>query len=154
MKHRSRFLTLLLGLVSATAVAGPSADFIERGQLAPCPSSPNCVSSLATDDGHRVAPLAIPGDASTQMAALLAVVRDMPRTEIQVQTGNYLWVVFASRLLRFRDDVEFLLGPGDGVQVRSASRLGYSDLGVNRARVETIRAKLSQGARVSVRASE
>ncbi|TAL09763.1 MAG: DUF1499 domain-containing protein [Porticoccaceae bacterium] len=154
MKHRSRFLTLLLGLVSATAVAGPSADFIERGQLAPCPSSPNCVSSLATDDGHRIAPLAVPGDASTQMAALLAVVRDMPRTEIQAQTENYLWVVFSSRLMRFRDDVEFLLGPGDGVQVRSASRLGYSDLGVNRARVETIRAKLSQGARVSVRASE
>ena len=146
MPNRSRFLTLVFGFVSATAVAGPSADFIERGQLAPCPSSPNCVSSLATDDGHRVAPLAIPGDASTQMAVLLAVVRDMPRTEIQVQTDNYLWVVFASRLLRFRDDVEFLLGPGDGVQVRSASRLGYSDLGVNRERVEMIRARLTAAA--------
>ncbi|MGE0252858.1 MAG: DUF1499 domain-containing protein [Dongiaceae bacterium] len=143
MTHRSRFITLLLGLVSAAACAGPSADFIERGQLAPCPSSPNCVSSLATDDGHRIAPLAIPGDAAAQMAALLAVVGDMPRTEIQVQTDNYLWVVFTSRLLRFRDDVEFLLGPGGAVQVRSASRLGYSDLGVNRARVETIRARLA-----------
>ena len=143
MTHRSRFITLLLGLVSAAACAGPSADFIERGQLAPCPSSPNCVSSLATDEGHRIAPLAIPGDAAAQMAALLAVVGDMPRTEIQAQTDNYLWVVFTSRLLRFRDDVEFLLGPGDAVQVRSASRLGYSDLGVNRQRVETIRAKLT-----------
>jgi uncharacterized protein (DUF1499 family) len=146
MPHRSRFLTLLFGLVSAAAVAGPSADFIERGQLAPCPSFPNCVSSQATDDGHRIAPLAIQGDASVQMAALLAVVRDMPRTEIQVQTDNYLWVVFASRLLRFCDDVEFLLGPGDGVQVRSASRMGYSDLGVNRERVETIRARLTTAA--------
>lgn len=129
--------------VTAPAAAGPSADFIEHGQLAPCPSSPNCVSSLATDDGHRVAPLAIPGDAAAQMAALLAVVGDMPRTEIQAQADNYLWVVFTSRLLRFRDDVEFLLGPGGAVQVRSASRLGYSDLGVNRKRVETIRARLT-----------
>jgi uncharacterized protein (DUF1499 family) len=55
-------------------------------------------------------------------------------------------VVFTSRLLRFRDDVEFLLGPGDAVQVRSASRLGYSDLGVNRKRVETIRARLTAAA--------
>lgn len=129
--------------VTAPAAAGPSADFIEHGQLAPCPSSPNCVSSLATDDGHRVAPLVIPGDAAAQMAALLAVVGDMPRTEIQAQADNYLWVVFTSRLLRFRDDVEFLLGPGGAVQVRSASRLGYSDLGVNRKRVETIRARLT-----------
>jgi uncharacterized protein (DUF1499 family) len=143
MTDRSRFITLLLGLVSAAAVAGPSADFIATGQLAPCPSSPNCVSSLATDDGHRIAPLAIPGDASAQMDALLAVVRNLPRTEIKAQTDGYLWVVFTSRLLRFRDDVEFLLGPGDAVQVRSASRLGYSDLGVNRARVEMIRAKLT-----------
>ena len=146
MTHRSRFITLLLGLVSAAACAGPSADFIERGQLAPCPSSPNCVSSLATDEGHRIAPLAIPGDAATQMASLLAVVGDMPRAEIQVETDNYLWVVFTSRLLRFRDDVEFLLGPGDAVQVRSASRLGYSDLGVNRQRVETIRARMTAAA--------
>lgn len=146
MTHRSRFITLLLGLVSAAACAGPSVDFIERGQLAPCPSSPNCVSSLATDESHRIAPLAIPGDAAAQMAALLAVVGDMPRTEIQAQTDNYLWVVFPSRLLRFRDDVEFLLGPGGAVQVRSASRLGYSDLGVNRKRVETIRARLSAAA--------
>jgi uncharacterized protein (DUF1499 family) len=146
MTHRSRFITLLLGLVSAAACAGPSADFIERGQLAPCPSSPNCVSSLATDDGRRIAPLAIPGDTATQIARLLAVVGDMPRTEIQAQADNYLWVVFTSRLLRFRDDVEFLLGPGDAVQVRSASRLGYSDLGVNRKRVETIRARLTAAA--------
>ncbi len=146
MTHRSRFITLLLGLVSAAACARPSADFIARGQLAPCPSSPNCVSSLASDEGHRIAPLVIPGDAATQMAALLAVVGDMPRTEIQAQTDNYLWVVFTSRLLRFRDDVEFLLGPGGAVQVRSASRLGYSDLGVNRARVETIRARLTAAA--------
>ncbi len=146
MTHRSRFITLLLGLVSAAACARPSADFIARGQLAPCPSSPNCVSSLASDEGHRIAPLAIPGDAAAQMAALLAVVGDMPRTEIQAQTDNYLWVVFTSRLLRFRDDVEFLLGPGDAVQVRSASRLGYSDLGVNRKRVETIRARLAAAA--------
>ena len=143
MTHRSRFLTLLLGLVSAAAVAGPSADFIATGRLAPCPSSPNCVSSLATDDGHRIASLAISGDAAAQMAALLAVVHDLPRTEIKAQTDHYLWVVFTSRLLRFRDDVEFLCGTDGAVQVRSASRLGYSDLGVNRARVEMIRAKLT-----------
>jgi len=146
MPHRARLLTLLLGLVSAPVVAGPSADFIGTGRLAPCPSSPNCVSSQATDDGHRIASLAIAGDAGAQMAALVAVVRDLPRTEIKAQTDGYLWVVFTSRLLRFRDDVEFLLGPGDAVQVRSASRLGYSDLGVNRARVETIRAKLTTAA--------
>lgn len=143
MTRYSRLTALLLSLVSLTAVAaGPSAATIDSGQLAPCPSSPNCVSSQATDNDHRIQPLAIPGDAAQQMAALRAVVNGMPRTEISGQTDRYLWVVFTSRLMRFRDDVEFLIGADGTVQVRSASRLGHSDLGVNRERVEAIRAKL------------
>ncbi len=77
------------------------------------------------------------------MAKLVALVKAMPRTTIVDSTDNYLYAEFASKLMGFVDDVEFYLDPAESViQVRSASRLGESDLGVNRKRLEEIRAAL------------
>ena len=107
-------------------------------RFAPVPQSPNCVSSRASEDDktHYVAPFAHAFDAVK--AAALA----MPRTELVEEADGYARIVFKTRWLGFKDDLE-LEQDGDVVHVRSASRVGYSDLGVNRKRVETLRTRLS-----------
>ena len=117
------------------------------GILSPCPASPNCVSSQAPDEEHRVAPLPYTGPAGEAMARLLALVRSLPRTDVVTRTGSYLHVEFTSLLFRFVDDVEFLADDAAKViHVRSASRLGKSDLGVNRKRIEKIRKRWQETA--------
>jgi uncharacterized protein (DUF1499 family) len=117
---------------------------VKEGKLAPCPTSPNCVISQGDEDAeHAIAPLAYSGDPAQAIAKLTAIVKAMPRTTIIESTDSYLYAEFASQLLGFVDDVEFYLDPAESViQVRSASRLGQSDLGVNRQRVEAIRQEL------------
>jgi uncharacterized protein (DUF1499 family) len=110
------------------------------GRLRACPDSPNCVSSQAQDAGHRVDPLPAGSDPAAALPGLRAVIEGMPRTQIVSAEGDYLHATFTSALFRFVDDVELLLDRGAGVvHVRSASRIGYSDLGANRKRVEAIR---------------
>ena len=120
----------------------------ETGRLAPCKRSPNCVSSQADpqDERHYIAPLALKGNASGNViAAVRKAVESMPRTTVvQVEPG-YLYVEFRSKLMGFVDDVEFLYDPVKGVvHVRSASRLGRRDFGVNRERVEQLRSLLEK----------
>ncbi|MBE9112824.1 DUF1499 domain-containing protein [Nodosilinea sp. LEGE 07298] len=114
---------------------------VKEGKLTPCPDSPNCVISQGnTDAEHAIAPLAFSGDPAEAMAKLATVVKAMPRTTVIESTDNYLYAEFASKLMGFVDDVEFYLDPAESaIQVRSASRMGKSDLGVNRQRVEAIR---------------
>jgi len=119
----------------------PTSLGISHGRLAPCPSSPNCVSSLADDDLHRIAPLPFSGAAAVAIGRIEGIVRSLPRVSVTASTENYLHAEFRSAVFLFVDDVEFLADEAAGVvQVRSASRVGSSDLGVNRKRVETIRA--------------
>lgn len=120
---------------------------VKAGKLPPCPSSPNCVISQGDADAeHAIAPLAYSGAAAQAMAQLVAIVTAMPRTAIIESTDNYLYAEFTSKLMGFVDDVEFYLDPAESViQVRSASRLGQSDLGANRQRVETLRQALGAG---------
>lgn len=118
---------------------------VKAGKLAPCPSSPNCVISQGDADAeHAIAPLTYSGSSAEAMALLVAVVNAMSRTSIVESTDNYLYVEFTSKLMGFVDDVEFYLDPAESViHVRSASRLGQSDLGVNRQRIEAIRQALA-----------
>ncbi len=110
------------------------------GKLAPCPSSPNCVSSQSSDDAHRIAPLTYSGRAADAMKKLTAIVQTFPRTSVITVSDSYLHAEFTSALFRFVDDVEFLVdNTAKVIHVRSASRMGYSDLGVNRKRIEQIR---------------
>ncbi|HZG37979.1 MAG TPA: DUF1499 domain-containing protein [Nodosilinea sp.] len=117
---------------------------VKAGKLAPCPSSPNCVISQGDADAeHAIAPLAYSGDPAAAMARLVAVVKAMPRTAVVESTDSYLYTEFTSQWMGYVDDVEFYLDPdASAIQVRSASRLGQSDLGVNRKRVEAIRQAL------------
>ena len=119
---------------------------IDRGKLAVCPATPNCVNSQApsSDSEHAIAPIKFGGADSAIMDNLKLVVKQMPRASTVKETNNYLNAEFTSKLMGFIDDVEFYIDDASKlIQVRSASRLGESDLGVNRQRIEEIRLKLS-----------
>lgn len=116
------------------------------GRLRSCPQSPNCVCSFDSDQSHGIPPLRFSGSPETAMERLRQVLTAMPRAQIRSDEAGYLHAEFRSLILRFVDDVEFLIDAQAGViHVRSASRLGYSDLGVNRGRVETIRTAFDVG---------
>ncbi len=138
MKHWMLFMPVAGLLLFGCAAS--KAPGITDGNLAPCPNSPNCVISDSTaDDKHRMEALTFSGDPKAAMELLISIIQDMPRTQVVTQTPNYIHAVFSSRLFRFKDDVEFLLADDKkSIMFRSASRLGYSDLGANRKRMETI----------------
>lgn len=120
---------------------------VRQGTLKAPPSSSNAVSSQAADSAHRIAPLAYSGSREQAMKALKSIVESTPKTRIVEMTSDYLYAEYASALLGFVDDVEFYLPAGvQIIHVRSASRLGYSDLGANRKRIEGVRARLAQAA--------
>ncbi|GDY18926.1 hypothetical protein LBMAG56_02710 [Verrucomicrobiota bacterium] len=113
---------------------------LHDGRLTPCPSSPNCVCSQDADAAHAIAPLAFRGTAADAMRVLKQVLAGQPRVRVISETPNYLHAEFRTPLCRFVDDVEFLVMESEHViHVRSASRVGYSDLGTNRRRVEALR---------------
>lgn len=128
--------TLSVGLFAGCSGGPPPGVDAGDGRLAPCPSTPNCVSTLATDGEHAIEPLPFRGSAADTMTALRAVVQRMPRTKVITERDDYLHVEYRTRV-GFVDDVEFLLDmPTRTVNFRSASRVGTSDLGLNRQRME------------------
>ena len=115
------------------------------GRLAPCPDSPNCVSTRAEDPVHRIDPIAFDGPADQALARLKQAIATIPRLRIVSERDGYLHAEATSLIFRFVDDVEFLVdGEEKRIHIRSASRVGRSDLGVNRDRVEKIRQAFQQ----------
>ena len=113
--------------------------------LAPCPKSSNCVSSQATDSVHAIEPLKFAGDPGVAWKTLKGIVESMGRTKIVEESDTVLRAEVTSRIFRFVDDLDFILDAKTRtIQVRSASRVGRSDLGVNRRRVETLRQKVKE----------
>ena len=136
-------LGISVALIAVGALAAEPGDRAING-LAPCPSSPNCVSTPSEDKGHAIAPIPFEYSVEEAKARLLAVIRSLPRTRIVETDGAYVRVEVVSRIFRFVDDVEFYLDGDAGlIQFRSASRLGYSDLGANRRRMEKMRSAFS-----------
>lgn len=118
----------------------PRPGGIVEGRLAPCPASPNCVCTYDTDSQHAIEPLEFAGSQSDALAALRTVIHQQPRAQIVSQRENYLHAEFASLVFGFVDDVEFLIDDHQRrIHFRSASRLGRSDFGANRRRLEAIR---------------
>lgn len=118
----------------------PAERGIRDGSLFPCPQTPNCVSSMTDDSSHIIAPIAYRHSREEALADIKVVIRELGNAEIREELSDYLWVECTSKLMRFVDDVEFFFPEEQNVvHVRSASRLGYSDMGVNRKRVEQIR---------------
>ncbi|WP_181186105.1 DUF1499 domain-containing protein [Alkalicoccus urumqiensis] len=109
------------------------------GPLAPVPSTPNAVSSLADDD-HYIEPFPMQGDEQESIRTLRRVLRRMPECRLMTVTDWYIHAVFHSKTMRYKDDVEFLINKDAGhIDVRSAARMGYSDMGVNRKRIDRLR---------------
>jgi len=152
MKRKSKALLRILflaGLLAVLALVAVrlSAPMLQPDSLGPvdgelrdCPEKPNCVCSQedADDPDHLVAPL------QADWAELVELVKADGATEVVEENAGYLWVTYQTPIMGYIDDVEFLAA-GDLIHVRSASRLGRSDLGANRKRVERIRAALRVG---------
>jgi uncharacterized protein (DUF1499 family) len=140
-------LLIILPLLNPMIFAGtrPNNLGIRDGRLAPCPPSPNCVCSQCTDSLHQIAPLSFTSSSEQALSKLKSIIQSLPRTKIITATEDYLYAEFKTALMGFVDDVEFYLDSHtQEIHVRSASRLGYGDLGVNRQRIETIRALFNE----------
>ena len=130
-------LTIVLMACSTDQTPRPE---VTGDSLLPCPKSPNCVSSLSENKSHQVEPLTYNTTLEEAREKLISVIDSMKRSEIVTVDNHYLHVTFKSSLFGFVDDVEFSFDDEKKIiDVRSASRTGYYDLGVNRRRVEEIR---------------
>ena len=113
---------------------------ISGNRLAPCPDSPNCVCSDDRDRPSAVAPFIAPSQGEPAWAALIAILETDPAYTIVTRNEDYVHAEARTRWLRFTDDLEFHLRPERSeIAVRSASRIGYSDMGANRRRIEALR---------------
>jgi uncharacterized protein (DUF1499 family) len=125
-------------LLSASCVAGePTA---KPHKVLPCPDSPNCVSSLSTDEAHFIEPLHYAGRLADARKRLINILQNTKRVRLVKIEAQYIHAEFRSMVFRFVDDLEFYFPSEKSIiHVKSASRTGYYDLGVNRRRVERLR---------------
>ena len=131
----------VLAFAFVLTAAARGEEIVSR--LKPCPATPNCVLSTATDETHRVAPFPFTGQASDALARVKSAALSFPRARVAEEAPGYVRLTFKSAVFGFVDDVELELDEtAKVVHVRSASRVGRGDFGVNRKRVEAIRAKL------------
>lgn len=134
-------------LISLFILTGCSGNMptlgVNNGQLQECSSKPNCVNSQAKDDDHFIQAISFAGTAPETQVRLLTILNEWQGVKIVLTEEHYIQAEFVSKVFRFVDDVEFYFPEADAgitiIQVRSASRIGYSDLGVNRKRIEQIR---------------
>lgn len=128
-----------LALTSALARRPDNLGVVD-GRLAPCPNRPNCVSTQATEERHVIQPLRYEGDTAAAMQKLQLLLEDKFGAKIVKRTETYIHAEFTSSVFRFVDDVEFVVDRDEKlIHFRSASRVGYSDFGANRRRMEAIR---------------
>jgi uncharacterized protein (DUF1499 family) len=137
-------LSLLLPVIALTILSAfatePNNLGVVDGRLAACPNSPNCVSSQATDNQHKIEAIKFEGSPDDALRQLRTAIAAIPRMKIVKATENYVHAEATSFLFRFSDDVEFFIDrEAKVIHFRSASRVGHSDLGANRARMENIR---------------
>ena len=141
LEWRVKIVALFLIVMSAVGCVGHAQESRSKtpADLAPCPDSPNCVSTKSKDPDHAMAPLPYLKSGQESMDRLVDIVREMKRATIISATPSYLHVEFRSALFRFVDDVEFVLEDSARlIHFRSASRTGYYDFGANRRRMKEI----------------
>lgn len=142
-------LSLLMLTACSAATPGNVQQSAQTGELAPCPDSPNCVSTLApqADAQHYIEPITYSGSAAEARQRILNAVAAMPRTKVLTDQEQYIHATFTSLVFRFVDDVEFVIDDeAKMIHFRSAARVGYGDMGVNRKRMEEIRTRFMQAA--------
>ena len=112
---------------------------ILNGKFHPCPKSPNCVSTHATDDKQKMNPIKFSGSLNEAKTKIIDIISSLKRSKIITNKDNYIHAEFRTAIFKFVDDVEFLFDDSEKIiHFRSRARLGYSDMGVNRKRMETI----------------
>jgi len=132
---------VVLKLLSFTGSAPVRGQVVR--ELPECPVSPNCVCSHNSDEAHSIAPIKFIGDSSKVWERLQRTLVTLGGRRSANDEGRYVRYEFRSRIFGYVDDVECLLDPGEGrIEIRSASRSGYSDMGVNRKRVERVRGEI------------
>jgi uncharacterized protein (DUF1499 family) len=132
-------------VIMGCAAKAPTNVGVTRGQFTPCPDRPNCVSSQSSSQRHHIAPIVYQGQPGSAFEKLKQIIRELEGTQVVSETGKYLHVTFRSRIMGFIDDVEFYFPAAPLIHVRSASRVGYWDLGANRRRIERIRSLFHSG---------
>lgn len=116
-----------------------------NSHLTECPLTPNCVSSFSKDPEHQISPLQFSSTPEKLIEDLKIILHETEEARIIITGEHYIYAEFTSKVFRFVDDVEFLLDPQtQTLHFRSASRIGHSDLGVNRKRIETLKTALAQ----------
>lgn len=125
---------------------------IENGRFKECPATPNCVNSQANSEKHFIEPIRINVSTEEAKRLILRILTESNQAEVVEVGEEYVRAEYTSKFFQFVDDVEFYLPEGQTnecvIHVRSASRVGYSDLGANRRRIEQIRSKLRDMTRV------
>lgn len=152
-------LVVVIGAVVAVSVSGwlisrklveiasplPDNLGVNDGKLAPCPETPNCVSTQANDPEHRLEPIPFTAPVNEVRSTLAEILGSLPRTYIATISSNYIHGVSRSRVFGFIDDTEIYIDEESNlIHIRAAARLGQGDFGVNRERAEEISAKFRQ----------
>lgn len=152
-------VALLVIVVGVAALAwhksntAPAHLYYKSGEFAACPERPSCVSSIARSASHHIAPLEDPGNVPDIVKRLRLAVEAMGGQVVAAQAG-YLHALFETPRMKYRDDLELLVRENGIIDVRSISRFGYRDFGVNRDRVEQLRALFESGFNVGDEGSE
>jgi uncharacterized protein (DUF1499 family) len=132
-------ITAILAIL-ARVVKSPANLGVRDGKLAPCPNSPNCVSTQSQDPRHQIDPIPYTTSPAEAKAAVLDIIRSMERSKIITDDPTYVHAEFRTKGIGYVDDVEFYLDQeAQVIHFRSSARLPYWDWGVNRKRMEEIR---------------
>ena len=144
MNNLPRFIFFFL-LLSGTIFMTTTADATPTKNLPPCLNTPNCVSSQATDERHYIAPFKISGNPLKAWGEFRKAITQRKRMVITHETETRLHAEATSLVFHFVDDIDAILDVAAGlIHIRSASRIGHSDFGVNRKRIETFREELKK----------
>ena len=145
----NKFSVVLLSFLAFAGCSGTRPDLgIHNGSLMPCPKTPNCVNSQTDGEKHYVEPIRFMGTQQKARDRLLQVLESEQQAKVFEIREDYIRTEFTSVLFRFIDDVEFYFPETQSgeilIHIRSASRLGHFDFGVNQKRVEQIRKRLNE----------
>lgn len=142
-------IALLVGGLFALSLSArrPPSLGVRNGRLSGCPETPNCVSTQASGQTHWIAPVTFEGSPEDAMDQIVEILKTMPNTRIVTENERYVHAECRSSFFQFVDDVEFLVEPESArIHFRSASRVGYHDMGVNRKRMEAFRKRFHAAA--------
>ena len=142
------YTSLVFVLILLTSCSGTRPELIS--QFPPCPDKPNCVSSKSSLSLHKIAPLTHKKTSQDARLKLLKIIKSMPRSQILADKDNFIHVEFTSKIFQFVDDVEFYFEEPGKIHFRSASRVGHSDMGINRGRMEEIRRLFEKNLSISI----